>query len=136
MTGTLLVSNEKVPQYKAFKIRENGDWPPKFTKFEIIFDNNVRLVYCDPRRIGRIKLTYDAPHTPPISLLARDPLLEVCDADYLQTELSKWKAPIKAVLLDQSKVICGVGNWIADEVYYSNYDSNTIISFIIRLLYY
>ena len=25
-------------------------------------------------------------------------------------------APIKAVLLDQSKAVCGVGNWIADEV--------------------
>ena len=26
------------------------------------------------------------------------------------------QAPIKAVLLDQERVVCGVGNWVADEV--------------------
>merc|ERR1719181_1360637 len=29
--------------------------------------------------------------------------------------LGRLSAPIKSVLLDQNKLVCGVGNWIADE---------------------
>ena len=30
------------------------------------------------------------------------------------------QAPIKAVLLDQERVVCGVGNWVADEVLFQS----------------
>ena len=32
--------------------------------------------------------------------------------------LRRVRAPIKAALLDQGRVVCGVGNWVADEVLY------------------
>lgn len=38
--------------------------------------------------------------------------------DALQAKLLKTNAPIKAVLLDQNKIFCGIGNWVADEVLY------------------
>jgi formamidopyrimidine-DNA glycosylase len=31
---------------------------------------------------------------------------------------SKRRAPIKAVLLDQNKPLCGIGNWMVDEILY------------------
>lgn len=30
--------------------------------------------------------------------------------------LSKQTAPVKAVLLDQNALFCGIGNWVADEI--------------------
>ena len=36
----------------------------------------------------------------------------------MRSALSSKSAPIKAVLLDQSAVVCGIGNWVADEVLY------------------
>ena len=50
---------------------------------------------------------------PPISKLAFDPLLNVEEftVDYMKSTLAKYTCPIKALLLDQEKMICGIGNW-------------------------
>lgn len=34
--------------------------------------------------------------------------------------LSSTTAPIKAVLLDQSRLVCGIGNWVCDDVLYES----------------
>ena len=59
----------------------------------------------------------DPPHEPPIALLGFDPLEGLPPARDLAAHLARRKAPLKAVLLDQS-LFAGVGNWIADEVLY------------------
>jgi formamidopyrimidine-DNA glycosylase len=69
----------------------------------------------DPRRFGRIRLSTDPLNEPPISLLGFDPLFNFPKDKALYEILSRKKAPIKAVLLDQA-IFAGVGNWIADEI--------------------
>jgi formamidopyrimidine-DNA glycosylase len=79
-------------------------------------DNGRQLRYVDPRRFGRLLLGTEA------SLIAsgRMPRLgpEPIDADFgaddLYVRLRRRRAPLKAVLLDQT-TIAGVGNIYADE---------------------
>lgn len=121
MTGSFVIKNQPIPTYKSFKIDANADipWPPKFTKIEIVFDNGVRVAFCDPRRLGRIRLRCDVENTSPVKDLARDPVLEPLPSpEELQAILSAYSTSIKAVLLDQEKVFCGIGNYLADEILY------------------
>jgi formamidopyrimidine-DNA glycosylase len=90
---------------------------PRFWKLELVTDRGRRLALTDVRRFGRIRLLQDPEHEPPISLLGFDALDGLPPAPDLQAVLRRRKAPLKAVLLDQS-VFAGVGNWIADEVLY------------------
>ncbi|HEU0092244.1 MAG TPA: hypothetical protein VFS78_09040, partial [Vicinamibacteria bacterium] len=90
---------------------------PKYWKIELVADDGRRLAYTDPRRFGRIRVQEDPPHEPPIALLGFDPLEGLPPVRDLAAHLARRKAPLKAVLLDQS-LFAGVGNWIADEVLY------------------
>ena len=93
------------------------DWPPRFVKIHLHFDDGGELVMTDKRRFGRIRLRNEPEREPPISELGFDPLLEMPGPAAFAARLTARKAPIKAVLLDQ-KFAAGVGNWIADEVLY------------------
>ena len=119
MTGALIVKGGDVPQYKAFKI-EKEQWPPKFTKLELKFEDDTCLAYCDPRRLGKIQIRDNAPNCEPISKLSLDPYLDSkkITPEYLYNCLQNYNTSLKAVLLDQEKIVCGVGNWVADEVCY------------------
>ncbi len=92
---------------------------PRFWKIELEFDHGVRVALRDPRRLGRIRLRHNPAGEPPISLLGFDPVHDMPGLAFFEKELGKRKAPIKAVLLDQS-FSAGVGNWIADEVLYQS----------------
>jgi formamidopyrimidine-DNA glycosylase len=79
-------------------------------------DNGRQLRYRDPRRFGRLLLGTEA------SLIAAgrmprlgpEPIDEDFGADDLYVRLRRRRAPLKAVLLDQT-TIAGVGNIYADE---------------------
>ena len=116
MTGSFVFKDGDIPLYKSFKVSE--EWPPKFTKLELNFENDIKLAFCDPRRLARIRIRDDPRSKEPISELGLDPLLDGVDARYLQQELRKYSAPIKSVLLDQEKIYSGIGNYIVDEVLY------------------
>jgi len=92
---------------------------PRFWKIELVLDDGIRIAYRDPRRLGRIRLRHDPPHEPPVSLLGFDPLHDFPGLAFFRAGLRQRKAPIKAVLLDQS-FSAGIGNWIADEVLYQS----------------
>jgi len=94
-----------------------AEWPPRFTKLHLRFDDGGELVMTDGRRLGRIRLRQDPAAEPPISLLGWDALLELPPPARFLALLRERQAPIKAVLLDQG-FAAGVGNWIADEVLY------------------
>ena len=123
MTGACVIQGVEAPSYKSFSINLS-EWPPRFTKLELSLVNALgevqnTLAYTDPRRFGRILLRGADPSTlAPLSQLAADPLTDPPTAAEFSAKLQKWSAPIKAVLLDQSKVVCGVGNWVADETLY------------------
>jgi len=87
---------------------------PRYWKVELRASDGARLALRDPRRLGRIRLLRDPANEPPISRLGFDVLDDMPDAGELRALLSRRKAPIKAVLLDQG-LFAGVGNWIADE---------------------
>lgn len=118
MTGAIAIKDTPIPCYKAFKVSAES-WPPRFTKLELHFSNGRQVAMCDPRRLGRIKLRSADPRNElPLSKLGLDPSYEMPSCEELQNMLSGFSAPIKAVLLDQEKIFCGIGNYLADEVLY------------------
>jgi formamidopyrimidine-DNA glycosylase len=98
----------------SFRVYGEEAERPRYWKLELRTGDGVRLALRDPRRLGRIRLRRDPAREPPISGLGFDVLDEMPGAHELQALLSRRKAPIKAVLLDQG-LFAGVGNWIADE---------------------
>ena len=103
-------------KYERVKV-DTGVWPPKFTKVQVVFDNGVQLAFTDPRRLGRVRLQRDPASEEPVRSLGPDALTDLPAAAALAALLGASAAPIKAQLLDQSR-IAGVGNWVADEVLY------------------
>jgi formamidopyrimidine-DNA glycosylase len=88
---------------------------PRSLRVEFKLSDGGIIWFKDPRRFGRVRLSDDPLNEKSIAALGFDPLFEFPSAKALHEILSKRKAPIKAVLLDQS-IFAGVGNWIADEV--------------------
>lgn len=122
MTGSFAMKGKPLPRYQNFKISESS-WPPKFTKLELLLSNGERLAFCDPRRLGRVRVRDDPLNTAPIVNLARDPVIDGLSAEDITSALTSPRvvtAPIKAALLDQEKICCGIGNWVADEVLYQS----------------
>ena len=100
----------------SFQVYEDASQRPRFWKLELLADG-MRLAFRDARRLGRIRLLDDPEHEPPIGKLGFDPLLDMPELPAFAARLNHRRAPIKAVLLDQS-FSAGIGNWIADEVLY------------------
>ena len=118
MTGALVVKGVAKPTFEEFKV-DDSSWPPKFTKFQLIFSGDVRLAFCDPRRLGRCSVMDRCPTLlPPVSLLAPDPTTTEVSFKPFADQLRTKGGNLKALLLDQQAVVSGVGNWIADEVLY------------------
>ncbi|MFW5652848.1 MAG: Fpg/Nei family DNA glycosylase [Planctomycetota bacterium] len=89
----------------------------RFRKMELLAESGVRLIFADPRRLGRVRLKTDPDSEPPVSKLGFDPLISIPRGKAFADAVCCRKAPIKALLLDQG-FAAGVGNWIADEVLY------------------
>ena len=120
MTGSFVIQGEKSLNYKSFSVSES--WPPKFTKLELVFSNGKNLAFIDPRRLGRIKVLAQHPsECEPVKSLATDPFLEVLRPEVMREQLSRYSAPIKTILLNQNKVCCGIGNYVADEVLFQSH---------------
>jgi formamidopyrimidine-DNA glycosylase len=103
---------------RLFSYREEGS-RPRHWRLELTVAGGTRLCFSDPRRFGRVRLQSDPLNEPPVSELGFDVLEGLPPAAVLQELLSRRRAPIKAVLLDQS-LFAGVGNWIADEALYQS----------------
>lgn len=80
---------------------------PEWYRFTVTFEDGGWLRLLDKRRLGRIRLD------PDIEALGPD-AAEV-DRDEFRSLVGRGTAPLKARLLDQSKV-AGIGNLLADEV--------------------
>ena len=79
-----------------------AQWPPRFTKVEVVFSNGARLAFSDPRRLGRVRLVRGPPLlSPPLSLLGPDPLLAMMPVADFAASLASRALPIKALLLDR-----------------------------------
>ncbi|MCH9685583.1 MAG: hypothetical protein K0V04_29400 [Deltaproteobacteria bacterium] len=93
------------------------DWPPRFWKIHLWFDDGTELAMTNARRLGRIRLQTDPEREDPIARLGFDPLYAMPTAAELTQRLQARKAVLKALLLDQS-FAAGIGNWMADEILY------------------
>ena len=120
--------------YKETPKQPDETWPPRYMKvhpamsrratltstqfiLHLVDPNDaesvaLELAFLDARRLGRIRLCAEPLNEPPISELGFDPILSMPTLEDFTQRLSKRRAPIKAVLLDQS-FSAGVGNWVA-----------------------
>eukprot|EP00252_Welwitschia_mirabilis_P002452 TRINITY_DN12403_c0_g1_i1.p1 TRINITY_DN12403_c0_g1~~TRINITY_DN12403_c0_g1_i1.p1 ORF type:complete len:451 (-),score=135.08 TRINITY_DN12403_c0_g1_i1:100-1452(-) len=117
MTGAIYMKGINVVKYKRSVVNDEDDWPSKFSKVFIEFDDGVEMSFTDKRRFARVRLLENPESTSPISELGPDALLELLPEETFIAELKKKNIAIKALMLDQS-FISGIGNWVADEVLY------------------
>jgi formamidopyrimidine-DNA glycosylase len=108
----------------SIRLREHGNAPwedengrPRFLKMLLEAEDGKRVAMTDGRRLARLWLAESPAHSKNIAALGPDVYADPPTPAELHKNLLKRKAPIKAILLDQS-VFAGVGNWIADEVLY------------------
>ncbi|XP_055827789.1 formamidopyrimidine-DNA glycosylase isoform X2 [Solanum dulcamara] len=117
MAGAIYIKGVAVTKYKRSAVKDDDEWPSKYSKVFLELDDGLELSFTDKRRFARVRSLENPVSVPPISELGPDALLEPMTVDEFYKALSKKKIGIKALLLDQS-FISGIGNWIADEVLY------------------
>lgn len=119
MTGRISAPGE-VPSLKELK--EGDEYPPPYTYMSWkVVDSKKKVIaeasFSDPRKFGSVELKVDDSS---LDELAPDGLSleEDGKVEEVVEALTEQTKPIKAILLDQKKVVCGVGNWVADEIMY------------------
>ena len=117
MSGAFRVPGIPALRYKSGPDETRPEWPPRYTKIHLRFEDGGELVMTDGRRLGRIGLRDEPRAQPPISRLGPDPLLGMPGARTFARMLAGRGALVKPLLLDQT-FLAGIGNWIADEVLY------------------
>ncbi|MBS1708264.1 MAG: hypothetical protein JSS65_06025 [Armatimonadetes bacterium] len=100
------------------RLVSHGDKPlddangrPRFLKLSVGVSDDRKLAFTDGRRLARIWLGSNPSDDRRVKSLGPDAWTD--DLDILNLMASK--APVKSLLLDQSR-FAGVGNWVADEV--------------------
>jgi formamidopyrimidine-DNA glycosylase len=103
MTGKFLCLNE----------HENL---PAYAHVVFYLDDERRLVFCDMRQFGRLRLlpAKKLQTLSQISALAPEPLLNDFSFEYFSSTLAKSRRSLKQLLLDQTKIL-GLGNIYASE---------------------
>jgi formamidopyrimidine-DNA glycosylase len=89
---------------------------PKHSHAIFYLDNDRRLVFCDQRQFGVMKLISSSEllQTKGISELAPEPFGDQFNFDYFKSVLRRSQRSLKTLLLDQTKVL-GLGNIYAAE---------------------
>ena len=103
MSGSLLLS------------RDSSE-PPAYTRAIFHLDGGMRIFFRDPRKFGRVWLVRDWKMA--AQKLGPEPLEPEFTPQVLAQRLKNRKAPVKALLCDQS-VIAGIGNMYADEALFA-----------------
>jgi formamidopyrimidine-DNA glycosylase len=89
---------------------------PPYPHVVFYLDDDRRLIFCDMRQFGRMRLLAASKLSalPQLQSLAPEPLSDDFSADYLMETLSKSRRSLKQLLLDQTKIL-GLGNIYASE---------------------
>lgn len=129
MSGAILElteSRQRAVHYKhhmadlaGFEPEPPSDNPHQapYVKMRLDTECGRTVVMTDARRLGRIWLSSDPLQDRRVKSLGPDALRELPSLSKFSAMLAKRKAPIKAVLLDQS-FLAGIGNYLADEILY------------------
>ena len=92
--------------------------PQKHNHIEISFNNNIKMIYNDPRRFGYFKLLKENYLLEkPIINLGPDPFSSKFNFVYIKNFIYKKKINIKNLLMNQ-KFVSGIGNIYANEILY------------------
>lgn len=104
MSGRVIVDGDAAGDPLVYgSNRENPAWH----RFTVHFSDHGWMALRDPRRLGGVELDPDEHRLGP-------DMFEIVQAE-LDAVLARSRAPVKAVLMDQSRV-AGLGNLLADEV--------------------
>ncbi len=104
MSGRVLIDDEAAGDPLVYASNRDVEL---WNRFALRFADGGRLALRDPRRLGAVELDPDEDR-----LGVDAPELTLAQ---LRSLLSRSRAPVKAVLMDQSR-IAGLGNLLADEV--------------------
>lgn len=104
MSGRIVIDGEAAGDPLLYAA--NGD-NPAWRRFGLHFADGGSLFLRDPRRLGAVELDPDEDRLGPDAAAVRLP--------YVRDLLGRSRAPVKAVLMDQSRV-AGLGNLLTDEV--------------------
>ena len=112
-SGALLTTHLRMTG-KFVAIPTDNNLPP-YAHVVFYLDNEKRLVFCDMRQFGRMRLIKNAGRLPrELLTLAPEPLSEDFTEDYFLKTLSRSRRTLKTLLLDQTRVL-GLGNIYAVE---------------------
>jgi formamidopyrimidine-DNA glycosylase len=89
---------------------------PPYPHLVFYLDDDRRLIFCDMRQFGRMRLlpTQKLSALPQIEALAPEPLTDDFSLDYFLETLSRSRRSLKQLLLDQTRIL-GLGNIYASE---------------------
>ena len=96
----------------SLRIHDAGIEPPRMVRHTFPLDDGREMVFIDPRKFGHLWLLSDP--TDAMSKMGPEPLEPSFTVEMLADALAGRKAPLKALLLEQS-VVAGLGNLYADE---------------------
>jgi hypothetical protein len=78
MTGGSAVRGKGGAHYQRYTVEcGESQWPPRFTKLELRFDDGTAWAFADSRRFARVKLQTDPQVQAPLNALGWDPLLSM-----------------------------------------------------------
>ena len=100
----------------SLRLQATDSGPDKYLSAHFFLDEDLRLSFCDSRKLGRIWLVDDDALV--TNRMGPEPLLDDFTLEYFTKRLRGRKAPIKPLLLDQSTV-AGLGNIYVDETLYA-----------------
>lgn len=103
MTGRLIVDGEAAVDGLLYSSDRNL---PEWDRFRLHFVDGGTLAIRDPRRLGGVELNPDVSRLGPDAASISESQLR---------RVMRSRAPLKAVLLDQSRV-AGIGNLLGDEI--------------------
>lgn len=100
-----------------FVASKESDKLPPYAHVIFHLDDERRLIFCDMRQFGRMRIVSGKrlSHARELAALAPEPFSEQFTFDYLAGILSRSRRSLKQLLLDQTKVL-GLGNIYASEV--------------------
>lgn len=120
MTGQLIYVNKKPLVAGGHPITSTGvTVPNKFTRVVISFKNGGTLYFNDLRKFGWLKLLTSAEYSSLHTTTGLEPLSTSFTLDFFKAMVKGRRAPIKAILLDQKKLV-GLGNIYVDEVLFKS----------------
>ena len=121
MSGTIHLVKKKNHMKTNISFYNSFNLPKKHNHIEITLNNNLKLIYNDPRRFGYFKIIRENfMNEPPLNKLGLDPFNLSFNFEYFQNYTKNKKKNIKNLLMDQT-FVCGIGNIYANEIlFYCN----------------